>query len=365
MKRIICSLLLILLCISPTQKVKAEETFSVNEVAVQLLTSAMNNWEAIGLPDVQGESLYICNSINPYCFDGNELTVSSDVEYYLIKTMEEYIACITLCYENGAVISATLDTGIAEVLNTYDIVNEDFALIVNGGILYLKTEESVVPGNYSTAGMARTVSEVDNTAYLLNKKECETYNLVVEEELQMPMARSVMPRSSKILTVPYVSQGDYDLCWAAAASALGQYYTGDTYAYLTPYDLASIVGVGNQGASMSKAQQILSDVFHISTRYKSGQMSASEIVGHINVARPLLVGFYRCDTIASQEIATGHMVVVCGFDDSSSSGMQYYVRDSNFSSLKIVYDLSGDGTVVMDGYSIFGPLYWNETAYKK
>ncbi len=270
-----------------------------------------------------------------------------------VKAEDEYIACITLCYKDGTAISAALNTEIASMLN--DNLNDDgFLIIVNEGRLYLRTEQGITEvSNIGRKDMKISSKDVCFIS-IANEAQWNPCHLVAKEKILLPFARTISLRSSRILSVSYVSQGDYDLCWAAAAAALGRYYTGDTYSQYSPYALASIVGVGNNGAGIDKAREILETVFHISTIYVASQMSTHTIVTHINEGRPIMVGFSNS--------TVGHMVVLCGFDDSGEN-MQYYVRDSNTPSMQIVMALYSDGSIVMDYYSGL-TVYWNEAVYK-
>lgn len=264
----------------------------------------------------------------------------------------EYFACVTICYDQGVAQTATLSTTVATVLETYDVKDSAFLIVSNGGELYLKTESTTVHGTgdntavFSSNDSADLCVQIDAIPFDLDGVE-------VKNELQL-IQPTATARSSTVLSVPYVSQGDYPICWAAAA-AFGQYYTGNTYSNLTAYDLACIVGVGAQGSTIASSQKILSTVFHIQTTAVS-TMSTTQIINKLVQQQPVIAGFHNG--------TEGHMVVICGFDDHSTGvNIDFYVRDSNTRNIQIVTTLS-NGIIIMDYYYGIAPMQFNVAAYK-
>lgn len=342
--------------LSPLQIIKAEEpATNVTEIVEDLLTSALKNNSYFNLPDLMNQEIYVCSPISPFLLSDNQIKRQEDIEYYLLCTQDKYIACIVLCYNNDVLVSASLNTDISSMLEDSNLNLQAFSLIASGGDLYIKTSSEVIIANKNCNEEDATVFNQDDILLELESFDIELCEIDVLETIDTSNFNIASPRSSTVLDVPYVSQNNYNICWAAAAAALGRYYTGSTYAQYSAYDLASMVGVGNQGAGIDKSMQILSSIFKINTTYTSSMLTSGTIVNYINMRKPILVGFSN-----SKE---GHMVVLCGYDDGGNgSNMKYYVRDSNYSgSYQIVKPMS-NGIIGMDYYS--GIMYWNEAAYR-
>lgn len=73
---------------------------------------------------------------------GEGLTINTDIEYYLIKANSKYIACITVCYADGAFASASFGTDISAALNHNEISNNSFALVGHSRFLYIKFQNN-------------------------------------------------------------------------------------------------------------------------------------------------------------------------------------------------------------------------------
>lgn len=344
MKRIISFALTLILLVLPLCciTVSAEDiSVNIDTIATDLLQSALENPVLFGVPELNDKHIYICEPIHPYAIENETLVENDTIEYYLLIADNEYFACVTVCYDQGIAQTATLSTTIATILETYDIEDSAFLLVLNGGKLYLKTESTTVCGSGDTTAIisssdsADLCAQIDAISFVLDGIE-------VKNELQLVQPTAI-GRSSTTLSVPYVPQGDMPICWAAAAAAFGQYYTGNAYSALSAYDLACIVGVGCNGASIEYSQQILEDVFHIQTTAVY-TMSASQIINKLVQRQPVIAGFHNGDV--------GHVVVICGYDDhSTGENIDFYVRDSNTPNIKIVKTLS-NGTLIMDYYNV-------------
>ena len=304
-----------------------------------------------GLEDYNGEELYICEAINPYALTNGTLQECNSIEYYLICTADEYIACITLCYEGGNIQSACLDSYVADVMNTTTI-GDAIQIVAYNGNLCVKTENNKAEVyNINTTELSVVNEETDTKS--------EFKNLIIRSKLAGISSNTILPRSTKILNVPYVPQ-EGNTCWAAAGAAFGRYYTGNRYAGLSASDLATIMGVNiSDGAGMGTTLTMLQQVFGINTVHCASRLSNNTAINLFQQAKPIIAGFLPVD---GSLIEVGHMVVLCGFNDhNTGSAITYYVRDSNFESLKIVVDYS-DEDLCMDYYT--GSIFtWEESAY--
>lgn len=110
----------------------------------------------------------------------------------------------------------------------------------------------------------------------------------VKNQLVGIVVNPVIPRTIAILNVPFVSQEGQPICWAAAAAALGRYYTGTRYENYSASALASMVGVGVAGGSMADAQKILRDIFKIETYSIENALAEIAVTNLIDNGTPVL-----------------------------------------------------------------------------
>lgn len=328
----------------------SEPTFSIEEVATYFMNDALEQPNSFHIPDLNGKNIYLCNAMHPYVLNGNELQVNNNVVYYLVKTNDEIIASITLCYANGTLMSASFDPYVADIINDNCEVDEAFQLIGQDGILYVKTADDVCTSNAQT--FTRT-SSVDTVVRAIENAEGDLRELSVKSQLTDIITNPVASRSSKILNVPYVAQVS-NTCWAAAAAAFGRYYTGNTYAHYTAQDLAALMGIPlDDGAGMSATRTVLSRYYNLSTTYYSGRLSNSVAINLFQQNKPIIAGFQG---------DRWHMVVLCGYDDHATGvNITFYVRDSNYSYLRSVISYSNTGPLVMDYYG--DEKTWEEGLY--
>lgn len=355
MKKIISLLLILVMCIMPFQTAKAETTkHNINEITNEFLTIALENNEYFNLPNLQNKKIYISNPIRPYKIDENKLSKSNDIEYYFIKADDEYIACVTLCYENEEVVSSAINVDISDFLNEYNLNDKTFSLIASKGKLYLKTSEYValVAGTTENNTSMR-LNGIDETIEMLEESDVEFENLITNEYIYLTNNYTkASTRATTILNVPYVPQYDYPICWAASAGALGRFHTG--ISQYTALQLASIVGVGANGGTIYDSANVLQTVYKVKTTIQFGVMSTSQIIANIKAGRPILAHFFNA--------SEGHAVVVCGYyEPEPGVNQNYFVRDSNFSSMQIIKHY---GTNISIDYLAGSKMNWESALYK-
>lgn len=338
----------------------AESNFNVEQTATILINNALTHPDEFYLPDLTNKAIYICRPIHPHVIEGNGFMQCNDIEYYMIRTENDIIACVTLCYEDGEVVSASLDIGLANIINGHCELEDAFRIVVQSGTVYLKTADGVVNGMASAQVMPRD-AEQNVTIASINNIEGELDTLIVQSELLGIIANPIVARSSRILSVPYVSQEGLPICWAAAAAAMGRYYTGSAYVNYSASTLAAMVGVGNQGGTILDSMKILSDIFHVNTTFYNGRLSNNTTINLFQQGKPILAVFHGYyDAIPEQEV--GHMVVLCGYDDNNTgSNTILYIRDSNYTTLTSVISFS-DNELRMDYYTGI-TMYWVQGAY--
>ena len=311
-------------------------------------------------PILKGKTIYLCNPINAHRLVDGELIANQNIEYYLVKADSRYVACVTVCYDSGKLVTASFNTDIAQALEYYDIGTNAVALVGHEGSLYIKTADECVKWNSSNLDndvpINRQGVSVDSVATQIVSADCQLGSINIYYNLNIDASQIQSTRSSRMLEVPYVSQGNYNICWAAAAASLGQYYTGSQYSNYTAYDLACMVGVGPNGGTMSDATNLLSSFFGIQTTTVNGQMGYGQIINLLQSSTPILAGFY-------DPVGVGHMVVVCGFDYSyPNTYVKYYIRDPNTSSVQFVIAETAEPIIIDYYYGL--EMQWNQAAYR-
>lgn len=174
-------MLSVLVILSMVGIASAEESeFSVENIATYFLNDALSQPAYFSLPDLNGKSIYLCDPINPYVLVGNQLYVYDDVECYLIKTDDEIIASVVLCYDGDELLSACLDNSIAETINANCDIDEAFQLVGQDGTLYVKAADDVGTNNIQT--FARTAN-IDSVASKIEDAEGDLRALSVKSQL--------------------------------------------------------------------------------------------------------------------------------------------------------------------------------------
>lgn len=351
MKRLACLLMVIILLLSTSFVSATEALPSIETIATDLLNDAIANPNEFGLPDLEGEHVYICNPVNPYVYEGGAIERNEDVECYFVITDEAFLAYIKLCYVDGIPVSASLNTSIAEILNANCQIDDAFRLITFCGDVFLKTLDNIVKCNTSSRFIES--QDIESIERAVESFDC----LTIKSRLTGIITNPITSRSSVTLNVPYVPQVD-NTCWAAAGAAFGKYYNPNSrYASYSALYLSRLMGIDpSAGAGMEITLTMLRDYFDVATVHYRYSLSRNESISLFQQGKPILAGFVPCGP------GMGHMVVLCGFSSYSSNGNTViYVRDSNYERMQSVIWIYGE-TLILD-YDYGGCLEWAETAY--
>jgi hypothetical protein len=351
MKRLACLLMVVVLLLSASFVSAAEALPSIEAIATDLVNDAIANPNEFGLPNLEGDYVYICNPVNPYIFEGGSIERNENVEYYFVITDEAFLACIKLCYVDGNPVSASLNTSIAEILNANCQIDDAFRLITSCGDVFLKTLDNIIKCN-SSSHFAES-PDIASIEHAVESLEI----LTIRSRLTGIVTNPITSRSSVTLSVPYVPQID-NTCWAAAGAAFGKYYNPNSrYASYSATYLSYLMGVDPiNGAGMDTTLTMLRDYFDVDTVHYRYSLSRNESISLFQQGKPILAGF------AGPGISMGHMVVLCGFNSYSSSGNTViYIRDSNCERMQSVIWIYGE-TLILD-YDYGECLEWVETAY--
>jgi len=332
-------LILIIACIGVKKPltVSAQQTYSKFSISTKInefLQIAALDPEQYGLSNVDLNNLQLCEPISPYTITENgELKEIQEIKYYFICSNGQPVADVIFCKDsNLSIPSLTFETETALKLSDFLKTNNEFTLLHNDNdISILPSGNKLMYSVDSPIGLSMTKVESNN------------------------MVTSSYP-SYYLLNVPFVPQGNDNLCWAACAASVGKYKTGISR---TARDVADQLEVGyDDGANISLTSEALSNVFGILSTAVSGYMqNISYIADELIADKPIIAGFANP--------SYGHMVVICGYS-ASTQGAVLIVRDPNHSSTKMVspgVDSYGNYTWVISYYSSLGLLYWYQSVF--
>lgn len=331
-------IILILSCISINYPTKATansnlDNYYVNSKASEFLQIALDNPELYGLFNVSFDKLEISAPVSPYVYDKNDdLKKINNVFYYFICSNKIPIANIIACYdEETAIPSYTFETEAALKLAKSLEHSNLFTILFNDTLI------DVIP----TGDELLLTGELSLDFTQNNLQSLNTYD-------SYP--------SYYLLNIPYVSQGNFGLCWAASVASVGQYKTGKIKSAKA---VADAMGVDyNDGGGIYLASEALTKIYQLSN--SPGDVfihSISMIADFLLSDQPIIAGF--------DNGKNGHMVVICGYTASSQGGV-LIIRDPNYSYTKMISsgtDNNGNYTWLMPYYSDFGTLYWHSSIF--
>ncbi len=351
MKRIISAIMLMVLlfsnCIYAAESKKISES-EILQIAETMLQVTLEEPKAYGLDNIDYDQLAICKPIKPYNYESKNIQVIEDIEYYPVISGDNIVGNFTVCYGESGDYSVSFDTQFVKELNKYYSKNEKFALIHNNGELIVKNKNSVTKiisseGKNTIKQSAKDVMMGNDGIELTNIEKMG--NITSAETLAQASASTY-----KRIDMLYVSQGSYNLCWAAVAASMGEYYTGTTK---TATYVADQLGIGyNDGGTVIDTKDALDTIYGKNAVAGAWILDQSSVVQAIDADTPIAASF------GSSTGSMGHQVVICGYS-YGSQGMVGIVRDSNYSSYKLVYQAVSNGTTTfsMDYYT-GGTMYW-------
>ncbi|MBQ6949206.1 MAG: C39 family peptidase, partial [Firmicutes bacterium] len=162
-----------------------------------------------------------------------------------------------------------------------------------------------------SAGVADDLYEVE-----LEELTASIYPDGSANYLSVPTMRPRYRENS--LNVNYVTQGNFNLCWAASVACIGEYITG---IYKTAYQVANQMGIGfYDGATATQMKNAYSTIYGLNaTKYTRASLTTSRIYGSIDNDKPVHGLFIESGG------SMGHAVVIYGyyFDASGNCFVQY------------------------------------------
>ena len=253
--------------------------------------------------------------------------------YYLLYTNNKFIAEVIVVYNNQEIVSATLSIDLVEKLNISSVKNSEFILTVTDNEYVFQTVESNEKLNLSS-NVLNKLTKLD-TIYISNNNQT---------------------RSGRVLDLTYVAQpANYMTCWACAALSYGWFYYPNKCSNYDPIDVCNVSKGTPLGGTIDHTKIFLEDYFDISMVKTTTVLSKSTIINYINTSKPIIVGYKPSSGMR-------HIVILAGYDASStSSEVNYYFRDSYYSTYQIVNSTSSPSTYVSKGVS----MTWSDTLYKR
>ena len=336
MKRLLRLFLTVVLIISTLVPIKATNESEILEYAINYLNSALAHKELFDLPDLSNENIYISNPIKHCSVNSHgEYSLMENYEIYLIYTDDEFIGGMVVAYENNQIIATSFNIFLAELFNENQLAEHDFILIGKDG-------------KYSVEIIKEDEINELNREFV--------YNVACYSDLYLTTSYNIQPRSGRVLNISYVAQVG-NTCWAASALALAWYYYPNTNTEYTPTSVATMYNLTTDDyGTMNHTWVFLDQEFNINCTRTTTVMDKGTIINHINNSRPIIVGYLPTGSGA------GHMVVLSGYDvNTSNSSVNYYFRDSNYSTFQIVTSSSSPNALIYAGSPT---LYWAEAIYK-
>lgn len=348
MKRILGVIMIMTLLLSTftyAKEVEEQQNVSIVRIAQDMLQVVMNEPEVYGFSGVNVEDLTICKPMRPYKLTGEGLEIITDVEYYPLLEGKKVVGNFTVCYDEDGEYSVNFDTQFVKELNKFiNKKNDKFILIHNDGELLIKNQNGMQ--KIATSNV-RDSKEIDLRAIEAKPVEYEVLEVFGAVELSTRDISTYATSSTyKRLDMLYVPQGVDNNCWAGAAASMGEFYTGIVK---TARYVCDALKIGyNEGGTVNDIRDALSSIYGKSAESGAFILSLSDVVTLIDNDIPIGAGFSNS--------SHGHAAIICGYS-CGSQGFVGIVRDSNYSSYKLVYETSGN-VFKMDYYSSYGTMKW-------
>lgn len=295
----------------------------------------------------------ISKPINPYAVVDGSLKSLNDIKYYFIYTEKEVLAVLTYLYGENGDDTVLLGTEFVDELNDFIMKNGkvNLALIHNKGSLYFKNKNELTFATSKITNLGK--NSIPNSFSLNQNSNNIKYSNIEKIDTLLLNDSEISSSMYKKLNLPYKSQYNTNLCWAAATASLGQYKTGISK---TAKQIADHCEISySAGGSYTDCQKALKDIYNISTWAGSFSLTYSDIDDDIDNDKPIIAMFYPSSGL-------GHGVNICGYAKSPSQGVIYYLRDSNTTSTTLAYPckLDGQSTLKLNYYQDMA-YYWKAT----
>lgn len=247
------------------------------------------------------------------------------------------LAAFIFSVETDEGITFTLSTGTAETLaENFSFSPGETAQIAMRGddLLYVAGESGDAYLVYDN-GVCNPCDEPLQSL-------ADTLNQTPRASRRVSSAKSapVTVTSSKTLGVPYVSQGNNPICWAASACQAGRYLTGNTG--WTAVSLCNAVKGTLAGGTVADTRDAYTrftysgSATRIATTHVSGAPTES-VIGHwINAGLPI-------HARTSSNNGSGHAVIIDGYKTYSSGAMALRLVNPGIANPGVVFATKSSG----------------------
>ena len=296
--------------------------------------------------------------------------------YYIVPVFHNTTCVATV--EVGTNGSVVLSDEVSLYNASLSMVNTGYFLYTTGGITYAENPDEIIE-------LYRSGFEVDaDDVFLLNAyvdKKAEISKALALAQTQIDISSVITQCGSINLSesvlrgaVPstemegcgitnFVTQGDYNICWAACVATIVNYKKGRS---LTARNVADAMGhdyldrIGYPGADVYETKDAV-NMYGLSYRAFAGKLTWSNVKTYIQNDYPFIIGLMTTyqdsfgETIVNKHMVTGYEYE-CSYGDAYTDADQRYVNiwDPNGRHRALRYNAT---TYSIDGYQ----WIWHET----
>lgn len=301
---IICSVLQVsAISKSSILSIKADEeiTSYAKKVSVEHFYSISKNLKSFGMKEAPLENYSLGGYFTVYNMETNEV-----IYFYTVICEGELEALLQITKEKEEFNSTLGQLFSKEIKQLLQTENNEYKLVTDGCKVYAVShkETKVLCELYEGVGKERKVPSFEEIYF----SDSNIYNSTFESLLTtiqslypQTLTRGDVnrPISYKTVNVKGVSQGKYNICWAATCAALTNYYKKTT---LTAWQVAKYIFPNNpnQGGTWTNMKKAYNHWGLYPTQ--TNRISFSSIKSRINSNKPMHLGL------------TNHSVALIGYE---------------------------------------------------
>ncbi|SKC89095.1 papain-like cysteine protease family protein [Maledivibacter halophilus] len=310
-----------------------------------LLNNLKSDPEAFGMTGIDFDNLTLSKPIIPYDADNNYATIK-DLVYYPVLENNKIVAIYSVTKSKNGTLTATLGRDFADEINNFiSSNNEKFSLVISSdGLHIINNLETAKLEHNNKHKNGHLKIDIKNAPKEIMTSEIKSdYKANIDSSTKGAMLRGTLPDKYTI-HVPVVRQYNDNVCWAACAASVGQYWTNIRK---TARQVCDILGISySRGGTLSNTEDALEDIYDINAGVNKRSHYEGQEVSEVihDEGKPIIAGFKGDGKL-------GHMVVVCGYR-IYSSGKTLTIMDPNYSYYRTstYNDDEGDYTIVVDGH---------------
>lgn len=353
------------------QIISIEVPSDVQSYAVSILPYHLNGVKKTpieyGFKDCNISKITLGNPFNIYKYS-NEEVVNTGVYYFSVLYNGNIKATLAVTKDKNGSLTSTFSKGFSSNLNKilhynknkkyrlFDIENEIRAIDSDNALFVSDDKFSENSSKEISVNIINKInnlnkSNIDNKKY----KECYVEPLQVNNNSNNISPNSfVGPTSYKYLSVPYVPQDGYNICWAATCASIINFKKNLTlsaekvYDFVYPHDPTY-----NQGGDYTDELKAYNN-WGLYPHYYNSDITWTNATNELNTGNPIDSGWYD----GTLKI-NGHAMTVRGYEYYSDSGRRIYLLiDPNSGYVSTTgQTYSGDCVYTLGGTN----YYWMES----